>query len=167
MNIELNNESSIRRHSSILENEKKYIQQAYQNAAHIFRMKESPSEDQSSRNTIHKYVSKKAESKNQILNTLYSKQLANLVCHMKWVKNAESKWIPVESNHVKEHGDYSSYFCASTKNQQIPCRQSSSDSILTNLKETESETTVLNTELSPSQSKISFDQQSTQDIQSD
>lgn len=169
MNIDLKNESSTRKHSSILENEKRFIQQAYQNAADKFGLepnKQSDHEDPNSNSPIHKYVSKKCEPNNQLLkNTFNSIQFSKLVCHMKWVKNAESKWIPLESNHVKEHGDYSSFFCDTFNNQELSCRKSSSDSILTNLKETESQVTVLNTQHSPNNSTISFDKQSNQDIQ--
>ncbi|RNA13304.1 hypothetical protein BpHYR1_002486 [Brachionus plicatilis] len=168
MNIEPNDESSIKTESSILENEKRFIQQAYQNAANKFGL--VPNTDQlsrSSKNPVPKYISQKCEPNQQTsTNSFNSIQMAKLVCHLKWVKNGDSKWIAVESSHVKEHGDYSNYFIAS-KNHELTCRKSSSDSILSNLKESESEAIVRQIEASPTHSSISFDKHSNHEVQLD
>lgn len=159
MNCEINDENSM------LVNEKRFIQQAYHNAATKFGLVPNTQPvNRSSKNPIPKYISdKKSEPNQQILNNSFnSMQIAKLVCHLKWVKNAESKWIPVQPSHVKEHGDYSDYII---KNQEISCRKTSSDSVLSNLKKTESQDTVRQIEPSPIHSSISFEKHSDHEIQ--
>ncbi|CAF0718112.1 unnamed protein product [Brachionus calyciflorus] len=129
--------------SSIFEHEKLLIQLAYKNAASKFGLvpnEEGQMTRRNSKTPVPKYIYKKKSSDDLrgSINSTTSSQLAKLVCHLKWIKNSESKWVTLDETQskVKEHGDYSYYPSQSLSSlkslveEQSSCRKSSSDSIL-------------------------------------
>lgn len=107
--LEESGQVNFKNENIFLEHEKLLIRLAFKNAASKFGLQLS--------NESSKYVkNSSSQDQHELRNSV---QLAlnqkpdKIIGHLKWIKNADSKWVPLEStvkNHVNERGDYFSYY---------------------------------------------------------